>query len=56
MRVPGGPGVRDDSALYEGYEVPIHYDPLIAKLAFHGRDRDDAIGRLRRASVCANVS
>jgi len=49
LRLPGGPGVRDDSGVYEGYEVPIHYDPLISKLACHGRDRGDAIGRLRRA-------
>ncbi len=49
LRLPGGPGVRDDSGVYEGYEVPIHYDPLISKLACHGRDRGDAIARLRRA-------
>jgi acetyl-CoA carboxylase biotin carboxylase subunit len=49
LRLPGGPGVRDDSGVYEGYEVPIHYDPLISKLVCHGRDRDDAIARLRRA-------
>jgi acetyl-CoA carboxylase biotin carboxylase subunit len=49
LRVPGGPGVRDDSGVYEGYEVPIHYDPLISKLVAHGSDRMDAIRRLRRA-------
>jgi acetyl-CoA carboxylase biotin carboxylase subunit len=49
LRVPGGPGVRDDSGVYEGSEVPIHYDPLISKLVAYGSDRDDAIRRMRRA-------
>lgn len=49
LRVPGGPGVRDDSALYEGYEVPIWYDPMISKLITWGADRDVAIRRMRRA-------
>jgi acetyl-CoA carboxylase, biotin carboxylase subunit len=49
LRSPGGPGVRDDSGVYEGYEVPIHYDPLISKLIAWGADRAEAIRRLRRA-------
>jgi len=49
LRVPGGPGVRDDSGVYEGYEVPIHYDPLISKLVTWGYSRRDAILRMRRA-------
>jgi acetyl-CoA carboxylase biotin carboxylase subunit len=49
LRVPGGPGVRDDSGVYEGWDVPIHYDPLISKLVAHGADRAEAIARLRRA-------
>ena len=49
LRVPGGPGIRDDSALYEGYEVPIYYDSLIAKLVAWGPDRDTALARMRRA-------
>ncbi len=49
LRVPGGPGIRDDSALYEGYEVPIHYDPLISKLIAWGPDRACALRRMRRA-------
>ncbi len=49
LRVPGGPGVRDDSGVYEGYEVPIHYDPLISKLVAYGYSRRDAIMRMRRA-------
>ncbi len=49
LRVPGGPGVRDDSGVYEGFEVPIHYDPLISKLVVWGADRAAAIARMRRA-------
>ena len=46
---PGGLGVRMDSALYDGYSIPPHYDSLIGKLIVHGRDRPEAIARLRRA-------
>ena len=46
---PGGLGVRMDSALYDGYRVPPHYDSLIGKLIVHGRDRPEAIARLARA-------
>jgi acetyl-CoA carboxylase biotin carboxylase subunit len=46
---PGGPGVRVDSALYHGYEVPPYYDSLIAKLIVHGKSRDECLMRLRRA-------
>jgi acetyl-CoA carboxylase biotin carboxylase subunit len=48
-RVPGGPGVRDDSGVYEGYTVPIYYDPLISKLITWGSDRPEAIERMKRA-------
>jgi acetyl-CoA carboxylase biotin carboxylase subunit len=46
---PTGPGVRVESALYEGLEVSLHYDPMIAKLVVHGDNRAGAILRLRRA-------
>ncbi|MGH7039724.1 MAG: acetyl-CoA carboxylase biotin carboxylase subunit [Stellaceae bacterium] len=46
---PGGLGVRVDSALYQGYEVPPFYDSLIAKLVIHGRTRNECLMRLRRA-------
>ncbi len=49
LRVPQGPGVRDDGGVYEGAEVSIHYDPMISKFAVHGRDRGEAIDRMRRA-------
>ena len=46
---PGGPGVRVDSGLYQGYEVPPYYDSLIAKLIIYGGDRQECLMRLRRA-------
>ena len=46
---PGGLGVRVDSALYDGYRVPSHYDSLIAKLVVHGSSRNECLMRLRRA-------
>src|ERR687883_751996 len=49
MNVPGGPGVRVDTAAYNGYFVPPYYDSLIAKLIVHHRTRDMAIARMRRA-------
>jgi acetyl-CoA carboxylase biotin carboxylase subunit len=49
LRVPSGPGIRDDSGVMLGSEVSIHYDPLISKLAAWGRTRAEAIDRLRRA-------
>jgi acetyl-CoA carboxylase biotin carboxylase subunit len=49
LRVPAGPGVRDDSGVSENAEVSIYYDPMISKLAAWGRDRVEAVDRLRRA-------
>jgi len=49
FHAPGGPGVRVDSALYDGYFVPPFYDSLVAKLIVHAPTRDGAINRLRRA-------
>ncbi len=49
LRVPGGPGVRDDSGVYAGFEIPIYYDPIISKLVAWGKDRAEAIGRMKRA-------
>jgi propionyl-CoA carboxylase alpha chain len=48
-RVVVGGGVRVDTGVYEGGEIPMHYDSMIAKLVVHGRDRDDAIRRMREA-------
>jgi acetyl-CoA carboxylase biotin carboxylase subunit len=49
LRVPHGPGVRDDSGADEGSEVPIFYDPMISKLIAWGNSRADALARMRRA-------
>ncbi len=46
---PGGLGVRLDSAIYAGYQIPPFYDSLIGKLIIHGRDRTECLMRLRRA-------
>jgi acetyl-CoA carboxylase biotin carboxylase subunit len=49
VSAPGGPGVRVDSAIYDGFEISYYYDPLIAKLCTWGRNRLEAIQRMRRA-------
>ena len=49
LHMPGGIGVRVDSHIYQGYTIGPWYDSLIAKLVVHGRDRVEAIARLRRA-------
>ena len=49
LRTPGGPGVRDDSGVFEGFEIPIYYDPIISKLVVWGKDRQEAIVRMKRA-------
>jgi acetyl-CoA carboxylase biotin carboxylase subunit len=46
---PGGPGIRVDSHVYSGYNVPPHYDSMIGKLIAHGESRDTAIARMRNA-------
>ena len=48
---PGGLGVRFDSAIYGGYAIPPYYDSMVGKLIVHGRNREEAIRRLRRAIV-----
>ena len=48
---PSGPGLRRDSGMYEGWVVPIEYDPLLAKLIAYGENREQVINRLRRALV-----
>ncbi len=49
FHAPGGLGVRLDSAVYAGYGIPPYYDSLIGKLIVHGRDRPEAIARMRRS-------
>ena len=49
LHLPGGPGVRVDSAAYQGYKIPPFYDSMIGKLIVYGADREQAIVRMRRA-------
>jgi acetyl-CoA carboxylase, biotin carboxylase subunit len=49
FHAPGGPGVRVDTHIYEGYRVPSNYDSMIGKLIVHGADREQAIARMRTA-------
>lgn len=49
FHVPGGPGVRVDTHAYSQYVIPSFYDSLVAKLITSGKDRDEAIGRMKRA-------
>jgi acetyl-CoA carboxylase, biotin carboxylase subunit len=49
LRWPDGPGVRVDSGVYEGSEISIHYDPMVAKLIVWAADREQALNRLERA-------
>lgn len=48
-RIPSGPGVRVDDSFEEGMDIPIFYDPMIAKLIVHGKDRTEAIEKMLRA-------
>jgi acetyl-CoA carboxylase biotin carboxylase subunit len=49
FHMPGGNGVRVDTHAYAGYTVPPFYDSMIAKLIVHGRDRDEALAKMRLA-------
>ena len=49
LMFPGGPGIRVDSALYPGYLVPSCYDSMLAKLIVYGKDREEAMQRMKRA-------
>jgi acetyl-CoA carboxylase biotin carboxylase subunit len=48
-RPPGGPGVRNDAGVFPGATISVYYDPMVSKLICWGRDRNEAIGRMRRA-------
>lgn len=49
IHFPGGPGIRIDSHIYNEYTVPPYYDSMLAKLIVHGKDREDALRKLRMA-------
>jgi len=49
LHLPGGPGIRVDTHAYQEYFIPPYYDSMVAKLIAHGRDRAEAMARMRRA-------
>lgn len=49
VHMPAGPGIRVDSAVFTGYEIPAHYDSMIGKIIAYGNDRKSCIDRMRRA-------
>jgi acetyl-CoA carboxylase biotin carboxylase subunit len=49
LRLPQGPGIRNDAGIFQGCDVPVYYDPLLAKLIVWGNDRSEAIERTRSA-------
>lgn len=49
LLIPGGNGVRLDSGVYQGYKIPSVYDSMVGKLIVHGKDRDEAINKMKRA-------
>lgn len=49
LNLPGGRGIRVDTAIYEGYTIPPHYDSMIAKIIVHGTSRNEAISKMKRA-------
>lgn len=49
LNLPGGNGIRIDTAIYEGYEIPSVYDSMIAKIIAHGTTRGEAIAKMKRA-------
>ena len=49
LHLPGGNGIRIDTAIYEGYTIPSCYDPMIAKLIVHGKDRKESICKMKSA-------
>jgi acetyl/propionyl-CoA carboxylase alpha subunit/acetyl-CoA carboxylase carboxyltransferase component len=55
LDLPAGPGVRVDTGVSEGDTIPADFDSMIAKIIAHGRDRDEALGRLRRAMAETRV-
>ena len=49
LHIPGGNGVRIDTAIYPGYKIPPTYDSMIAKVIVHGKDRNESIAKMKSA-------
>ncbi len=56
IHFPLGAGIRHDSYVYSGYDIPIYYDPMISKLVVWGNSREEAIGRMKRALESYKIS
>jgi len=61
LHLPGGNGIRVDTAIYSGYEVPQNYDSMLAKIIVHGKDRKESISKMKSAiaelvieGICTN--
>lgn len=46
MKEPAGPGIRNDSGVYQGFEIPVEYDPILSKLVVHAETRDQAVSKM----------
>lgn len=55
LHLPGGNGIRVDSAIYSGYTIPPYYDSMIAKIIVHAKDRPSAIAKMRSALGEINI-
>ena len=55
LELPAGPGIRVDTGVAEGSQIPADFDSMIAKIIAYGRDRDEALGKLRRAMAETTV-
>ena len=49
LHIPGGNGIRVDTSIYSGYEVPANYDSMLAKVIVHGKDRNESIAKMKSA-------
>ena len=49
LHLPGGNGIRVDTAIYEGYTVPQNYDSMLAKIIVHGKNREESIAKMKSA-------
>ena len=56
LRQPSGPGVREDSGIYQGWEVPVFYDPMLSKLVTWAETRSEAVSRMNRALAEYRIS
>jgi acetyl-CoA carboxylase biotin carboxylase subunit len=55
LRLPSGPGIRNDTGVYAGFDVPIHYDPMLGKLIARGNDREEARERMNAALYVCRI-